>query len=221
MDQTLLVIDPAPVAFDLEAVSQKLRARSTGKSRDILERLAGEARPLARPRAGARLSGLTVLSDDRVRMDDDAVFTSPLLSQHLGGLGRAFPYLATEGRELAEWGGSFSGLERVFANALQHAALKQAEALLEKTLLEKFGLPQVSAMNPGSLPDWPITQQAPLFKALGPLPEKLGVTLLPTFMMKPEHTVSGVFFQTDTKFFNCQLCPRPDCPSRKAPFAEA
>ncbi len=220
MDQTIIVIDQAPAAFDLEAISQKLRIRPGNKSRDILIALAREAQPLARPRAGAKLCGLAVVADNKIQMED-TVFTSPLLPKNMGGLSRAFPYLATEGSELAEWGHSFSGLERIYANALQNAAMKQTEAILEKTVMEKFGIAQVSAMNPGSLTVWPITQQAPLFELLNPLPEKLGVTLLPTFMMKPEHTVSGIYFQTDTKFFNCQLCPRLDCPNRKAPSTVA
>ena len=103
--------------------------------------------------------------------------------------------------ELADWSLSLSSsLEQVFASALREVAVQQAEKLLERTLLERYGIAQV-----------------PLFELLAPLPEKLGVTLLPSLMMRPEYSVSGVFFQTDSKFYNCQLCPKKECPNRKVP----
>ena len=95
--------------------------------------------------------------------------------------------------------------------------VQQAENLLERTLLERYGIAQVSAMNPGSLKVWSLEEQVPLFELLAPLPEKLGVTLLPSLMMRPEYSVSGVFFQTDSKFYNCQLCPKKECPNRRTP----
>ena len=64
-------------------------------------------------------------------------------------------------------------------------AVQQAENLLERTLLERYGIAQVSAMNPGSLKVWSLEEQVPLFELLAPLPEKLGVTLLPSLMMRP------------------------------------
>ena len=220
MDQTSIVLDDVKVEFDLEAIGRKMRTRSSARAETLLRDLSREAEPIAKPRAAAKLCAVTVVSDTRLQLDGQA-FDSPLLIENMGELGRAFPYLATEGDELAEWGRSFSGMERLFANAIQNAAMKQTEALLEKKLRDQFGITQLSAMNPGSLMVWPITQQTPLFELLAPLPEKLGITLLPTFMMKPEQTVSGIFFQTDKKFFSCQLCPRDDCPNRKAPRTAA
>ncbi len=218
MDQTTTAVNQAPVSFDLEALSRKLCIQaSQTKVLDRLAKLAKEAETVAQPKAAARLCGLTVLQDDQVQVGD-VTFVSPLLRQNMGELGRVFPYMATEGEELADWCLSHSSsADRIFANAVREAAVKQHEALLEKKVMDQYGIEQLSAMNPGSLAIWPITQQVPLFQLLAPLPEKLGVTLLPSLMMKPEYTVSGIFFQTGTKFFNCQLCPREDCPNRKAP----
>jgi len=217
MDQNIILVDRLSVSFDLEALGKKLGPRSTPRMEKLLQTLTDEAQPLAKPKAGAKFCTLSVLSDDQVRVDD-TVFKSTLLKQHVDGLGKVFPYLATEGEELAEWSRSYSGLERIVANAVQYAALGQARDRLEEVILEKYGLKQVSAMNPGSLTAWPITQQVPLFELLKPLPETLGITLLPTYMMKPEHSVSGIFFQTDSKFHNCQLCPKEACPSRRVPY---
>lgn len=218
MEQNLIIIQDLAINFDLETLGQQLRVRPGTKMEKILLTLTEEAQPLAKPKAAAKFSALEVLSDDEVRLDQ-AIFKSALLKHHVEGQGKAFPFLATEGQELSEWGRAYDGLERVFANAIQQAAMRLARTSLERTILEKFGLEQVSEMNPGSLTVWPITQQVPLFELLKPLPEKLGVTLLPTYMMKPEQTVSGILFQTDAKFHNCQLCPKTECPSRRVPYS--
>ncbi len=218
MNQTTVIVDQVTVEFDLEAAGRKLRIQpGQAKFVDRLTKLAEEAATVARPKAAAKLCGLNFLDDERVVLGG-ATFTSPLLRQNMGELGRAFPYLSTEGHEMADWAlGLSSSLDKVFATALRETAVKQAEGQLEKKLTEQYGISQVSAMNPGSLAIWPITQQEQLFQALAPFPETLGVTLLPSFMMSPEYAVSGIFFQTETKYFNCQLCPQADCPNRKAP----
>lgn len=218
MDQMLVIVDQFPVEFNLEAVGRKLRLQpGQNKFTDRLARLAEEARAIARPKAAAKLCGLTVLNDEQVGLNG-VTFTSSLLIKNMGQLGRAFPYLATEGLEMADWALSLSSsLDKVFSNSLREAAVKLAEGQLEKKLVEQYGMGQVSAMNPGSLALWPLTQQEQLFQVLAPFPENLGVTLLPSFMMAPEHVISGIFFQTETKYFNCQLCPQAECPNRKAP----
>lgn len=219
MAQKEFVINDVRVEYDMEAVAQKLRLRSSAaKPLERLKKLADEAAAIARPRAAFRLCAMKFGEGDTV-MVDEAVFKSPLLRQNFEGLDRVFPFLATEGTELSAWARAFSDLDRILANALQYEAMNQARTWLENIVMETYGVSQVSAMNPGSLTVWPIAQQTPLFKLLAPLDEKLGVTLLPSFMMKPEHTVSGIYFQTDKKFHNCQLCPREDCPNRKAPYS--
>ncbi len=76
-------------------------------------------------------------------------------------------------------------------------------------------------MNPGSLPDWPLPQQLPLFQLLGDVEGLIGVHLKESFLMVPTKTVSGIFFPTETRFESCQLCPREDCPGRRAPYDAA
>jgi hypothetical protein len=39
-------------------------------------------------------------------------------------------------------------------------------------------------------------------------------------MMDPVHSVSGILFPTEEDFEECSLCPREDCPKRRAPFEE-
>ena len=46
----------------------------------------------------------------------------------------------------------------------------------------------------------------------------IGVHLTESCMMVPTKTVSGLRFHLEESFESCMLCPRPDCPSRKAPY---
>ncbi len=222
MEQTVVLVEGAPVVFDLEALARKLRIRpGQAAAMNKLDKLAEEARALARPRAAAVLCGVRPLSDDELEVGG-VPLSSPLLRKNMGELGRVFPFLATEGTELADWSASLdSALDQIFSCELREAVVKQYEKLLENTLLDVYGIKQLSAMNPGSLEVWPVTQQEHLFRILNPIPEQFGVELLPSFMMKPEYSLSGIFFQTDTKYYNCRLCPRPDCPNRKAAYKPA
>lgn len=194
-------------------------AQKTGLERDSprLAKLAQSAAEHCSCSGAALVAGVLPGPDEAETDIGGIMFTSALLRQKLSGLDRAFPYLATEGAELAAWGASHkNGEDAAIVHAIRQLAVKETERELEKRLCEKFGIPLLSAMNPGSLKDWPLDQQAILFGIFGELPQKMGVSILPSNIMQPDYTVSGVFFQTDKKFYNCQLCPRENCPNRKA-----
>ena len=36
--------------------------------------------------------------------------------------------------------------------------------------------------------------------------------------MVPTKSVSGILFPAEETFASCQLCPRDDCPNRRAPY---
>jgi predicted transcriptional regulator len=73
-------------------------------------------------------------------------------------------------------------------------------------------------MAPGSLEDWPIEEQKPLFVILGDVETSIGVRLTENLVMVPTKSISGIYFPTEISFYSCQLCPRKDCISRKAAF---
>jgi hypothetical protein len=73
-------------------------------------------------------------------------------------------------------------------------------------------------MAPGSLTDWPLREQRPLFALLGDTEALVGVRLTDSCLMLPNKSVSGIRFPTEKHFESCQLCPRPDCPGRRAPY---
>jgi hypothetical protein len=82
----------------------------------------------------------------------------------------------------------------------------------------KYQLGQTAHMNPGSLTDWPITEQLPLFSLFEGAEKQIGVHLTEGCMMQPMKSVSGIFYTSEVKYENCQLCPREGCIDRRAPY---
>jgi hypothetical protein len=75
-------------------------------------------------------------------------------------------------------------------------------------------------MSPGSLEDWPITEQPKLFSLFGDTEKSIGVKLTASLLMIPRKSISGILFPSEEGFVSCRLCPRENCPSRKAEFDE-
>jgi hypothetical protein len=59
-----------------------------------------------------------------------------------------------------------------------------------------------------------------LFQLLADVEASIGVRLNKSLVMIPTKSVSGIYFQTEVSFFNCQLCQRGKCPGRKARYDE-
>lgn len=217
----IVAVEGVPLGIDMPALIRKLKLEGKPALIRRLEKLAAAAVDVARPKAAARLSALDARDDSHLHMDG-VVLTSSLMVENMAGLGRAFPYLVTEGRELSEWGlGLESRFDVVVSATLREIAPTQYLKLLEEKLLQEYGMRQLSLMSPGSLDAWPIEQQDELFRILSPVPDRLGVELLPSFMMKPEYSESGVFFETEKKYYNCRLCPQSNCRGRKAAYQGA
>ena len=91
---------------------------------------------------------------------------------------------------------------------------------MRKQIRGRYLLKKTALMTPGSLEDWPIQEQKPLFSILGDVEKAVGVRVTESLMMIPAHSVSGIFFPTEVSFESCQLCPRENCPGRRAPYDE-
>jgi len=213
-----VILQDFEVSYDDRLIYERLRIKPGSSPERQLEALLPVARTLARPKAAFKIIKPENAGEGRVSLDG-VVFKSDLLSKHLSEANWAFPYVATCGRELDEWARSLSGLEQFMANEIMIVTLHQAVRQTENLLRARFELTEVSAMNPGSLPsEWPIMEQQPLFELMGEYPGQIGVQLLPSLLMNPGKSVSGIYFKTNEKFHSCQLCTKADCPSRKAPF---
>lgn len=212
-----VVLDNIAWTVDPLALAGKLRLAARPRLRDAFVALAASAGRIARPRALYRAVYVDSRSEDGVVLDGVA-FTSRVLRVNLDTAHRAFAHVCTCGAELDAWAATFTGpLERYWADALCEAALRLASDALRAELQHRFRIARLSSMAPGSLPDWPLEQQRPLFQLIGDVPGLIGVTLTPNLMMVPAKSTSGISFATETTFESCQLCPREECPGRRAP----
>ena len=144
---------------------------------------------------------------------------SRVLRKNLDQAERIFPFVITLGPKLGEkQADSTDLLENFYLDTIGNVALNSARKQLKRHLKSEFALEKISSMAPGSLLDWPIEEQAPLFKLLGDVDAAIGVKLSNSLLMLPAKSISGIYFPTEVSFFSCQLCPRERCESRKAKY---
>jgi cobalamin-dependent methionine synthase I len=109
-------------------------------------------------------------------------------------------------------------LHRYWGEITNEMALRTAAHALHEHMAEQYRPGHVSTMSPGSLSDWPLQEQRPLFALLGAPEQTIGVRLTASLLMVPMKSASGIGFPTEERFESCQLCPREDCPGRRAPY---
>jgi hypothetical protein len=213
-----LTLDTIPLQFDLEQLCQNLRVKEGSEHVGKLKRLLAQAQSVGKPKAFYRPAFIESGADDRVVISG-IDFTSRVLRVNLERVHRVFPYVATCGLELEQWSLSFDDmLDKYWADAIKEMALRTAVQYLHDHLIEHYRLLRISRMNPGSLPDWPLPEQRPLFDLLGNGPGLIGIHLTDSFLMKPIKSVSGIWFPTEESFESCRLCPRERCRGRRAPY---
>lgn len=163
--------------------------------------------------------GVSLDDDGKTVRAGDMKFKSRVLHVNMKGISTAFPYVATGGRELHDLAASMPDpLSKYWVDSFAEAALRSALTHGFKEVHAREGTGTLYAMNPGSLPDWPISQQRPLFDLLGDVMGDIGVELTDSFLMMPVKSVSGLMFEAKEHYTNCSLCPREGCPGRREPY---
>jgi hypothetical protein len=215
------VLDTIPLNLDVPALLGQARVKeNSALSRELLP-LAEEGAQLARPKALYLVAYVSDRGDDFVEIEGRR-FSSRVLRVNLEKAYRVFPHLATCGMELQEWAERIEDpLHRFWAETVKHLALAAAMKALAEHIGTAYRPGDTSSMNPGSLPDWPIEQQQLLFDLFGSGASRIGVRLTESMLMVPTKSVSGIRFPTTEHFESCQLCPRENCPGRRAPFEPA
>ena len=207
------------IDFDIDPDEVLHRAHLTEADADITQgvrELIEQAQQVARPKAVYEVCYVENKRPDSVELAG-ITFTSRVLRVNLDQVERVFAYVATCGTELTEIsapGGDM--LPDYCLDVIKEMALRAALVHLRDCLKARYALGQTSSMNPGSLEDWPITQQKELFGIFGDVEQLVGVRLTESFLMIPTKSVSGIIFPTEIKFQSCQLCSRERCPNRGA-----
>jgi hypothetical protein len=213
-----VTLDRLPFHVEMEPLLKKIRIRPGSGNEREFRRLVELAEGVARPKAIYKLAFIEAKEDAAVVIEGIR-FASRVLRVNLDTANRVFAFVGTSGVELETWADAQEELlARFWADAINQAVLGAAMGSFRAHLIERFAVPQMMTMNPGSLADWPIREQRPLFALLGDVKAAIGVELTPSLLMTPTKTVSGIFFPSEETFASCQLCPREDCPNRRAAY---
>jgi len=212
------IIDAIPFEVELGQFLRSLHIEEGDSDAERVRELLAAARAVARPRAMFRESYVDSKADASVVIDG-ITLSSRVLRVNLGEAHRAFPFLATCGTELDAWSGTITDMfQRYWADKIKEHALGCAIKAVNDAITQRYSLGVTTTMTPGSLDDWPISQQSALFALLGRPREAIGVTLTDSFLMVPTKSVSGLRFPAEVTFESCQLCPREKCPGRRARY---
>lgn len=216
-----IIIENIPFEINIDHLLKYLHMDKNSNAAKKIIDAAEEARSIAKPKALYRQSYIDSSGDDFVVIDG-VTLQSRIMGINLNGVGMVFPFAATCGKEIEEWSSGFDNyLDRFWADHVKTMALGSAVNSLNRHVEENFSPGgKMSMMNPGSLKDWPITEQEKLFTIIGDSYMKIGIKLTESFMMFPLKTVSGIMYPSEEKFINCQLCARENCQGRRAPYDE-
>ncbi|ATW23913.1 vitamin B12 dependent-methionine synthase activation domain-containing protein [Candidatus Formimonas warabiya] len=204
--------------IDLDQLLHHLHIKPGSPHVEKVKRLVDEAASVAKPKAVYQVAYVDEKNDNDVVING-IKFTSRVLRVNLEEAYRVFPYVVTCGAELEEWSKKIDDMFDSFCvDAIKEAVLRSARQNFTALIDQEYGLGHAANMNPGSLQDWPLREQKPLFQLLGNVKDLIGVELTDSFLMIPIKTVSGIRFPKEGTYENCQLCPREKCPGRKAPY---
>jgi hypothetical protein len=213
------VLEDIPLRLDIEKL---LESPSMGGNnpamKKSLDELVDAVRRIAHPKALYRVSYVDERSETRVSIDG-VRFESTILRRNLEKVERVFPYVVTAGRELEAIPVESGDILRAFClDALKELVLEETLFHLERHIQKTFTPGVLTHMNPGSLKDWPLSQQPALFSLFGDVDELVGVRLRESHLMDPLKSVSGIYFPTEIDFKSCRLCTRHPCMKRRAAY---
>jgi hypothetical protein len=212
------VLDHISFQVDLGQLFKMIHVREGSANATEVTRMVAEAEAVARPKALYIPAYIDERGDDYV-IADGLKFTSRVLAVNTQNTHRIFPYVCTSGVELEAWANDQDDvLARYWADMINQIGVGIAGATLYTHLQECYGMAQLSSMNPGSLGSWPLSEQRVLFALLGDVQGAIGVELTPSLLMTPTKSASGIQFPTEGTFASCQLCPRQNCPNRRAEY---
>jgi len=217
MKNSIIIIDTIPLQMDPAFLCKALFVKPGSEMEGRLCELVAEAQNIARPKAAYREITVQQTTQDGLCIDG-IEFKSRLLMTNLTSAKKMYAFIATCGTELDAWAKTSSDmLESFWKDTIMNMSLGVAIGALEKQLRPLCEEEHLSSMNPGSLEDWPITEQRPLFGILKTAPVDIGITLTESHLLVPLKSLSGIYFDSKDNFCNCHLCPRESCLGRRAP----
>ena len=213
------ILKNIPIELKMAEIKRRLHI-TRDQDLNLARELVDYSQKLVDAKALYKICYIDEKHEDTVSVDGLS-FKSKVLRKNLDAVERIFPYVVTIGPRFEEDVRNCEDIIRkYYLDMIGTLAITSALTYLKKHLQSKYALDKVSFMSPGSLADWPIEEQRPLFDLLEDTESTIGVKLTDSLLMLPAKSESGIFFPTETTFLNCQLCPRKECMGRKGPYNE-
>ncbi|MFH2041564.1 MAG: vitamin B12 dependent-methionine synthase activation domain-containing protein [Acidobacteriota bacterium] len=212
------VIENIPIRMKPADIRKKMRLPEKYAERGEVDRFVAEVLPLLQPRAVYELEEITHKNDLGIQVGR-ILFNSRVLARNVRDAERVFPFILTIGDRLEKKAAEEDDLLCQYVlEGIGDLALHAVDRYVKETVCRMHGITRLSSMSPGSLSDWPIEEQKPLFSLLKQGSGVIGVRLTDNLLMLPRKSLSGIYFSTKREFFSCRLCPRENCPGRLAPY---
>jgi cobalamin-dependent methionine synthase I len=209
---------PIPVVLDPKEIAAQLRFDPVRAGFENLDELVALAQQLIDPHGVCEVGYIGERGEGTVEVAG-MTFESQVLRRNLENANKVFPYIITVGPALERAAGAQTDLlKQYYLEEMANISLEQAASTLSSRLEARYGLGPLSNMSPGSLEDWPITEQQKLFSIFGDTESVVGVRLTDSMLMLPRKSISGILFPSEEGFVACQLCDRARCHGRKAPY---
>ncbi len=213
-----IILKDIPFNVDVNSLRDVVHIRKESRYENELTHLIDEALAIAKPKALYKPAFFDVKDDEHVNIDG-VLLKSRVLAVNVENAYRVFPFVATCGADLDDWARSKKDMmDRFIADAISGLALQSIFEFAHDHFKEQYHIEKIAIMTPGSIQDWPLEEQKPLFEILGDVQQSIGVHITDHLVMIPSYSVSGVIFPTEVSFESCQLCPREKCPGRRATY---
>jgi hypothetical protein len=199
-------IDPIPVTLDPGEIAVRLRFDPVRAGFESLDELIALAQGLIRPRAVYEVAYTGAKGNGTVEVAG-VTFESPILLKNLEPANKVFPYIITVGPDLERAASAQDDLlKQYYLEEMANMALESAAGWLGGQLETRYGVTGLANMSPGSLEDWPITEQAKLFSIFGDTEKAVGVRLTDSMLMLPRKSISGILFPSLPRAQSCLYC---------------
>lgn len=213
------ILEYIHVNLDLEEIKRMLHMEKRDDWSQV-QTLVESAQSLITARAAYKVCYIESKIEDAITIDGRSL-KSRVLRKNIDNVERIFPYVITIGNRLEEKTRACNDLlKKYYLDTIGNLALTDVRKYLKDQLRARYALDGMSYMSPGSLKDWAIEEQRPLFSILGDVEASIGVRLNENLVMIPNKSLSGIYFPTKIPFYSCQLCHREDCSARKTPYDE-
>lgn len=220
LEKTMIVEEHPHVELAKLLKAVRLDPESAPEEAVEIEKMLEGALAVARPKAIYGLAQVESRDENGVTVDG-VRFRSALVSRNLAKTSRIVPHVSTCGVEAEEWSLQYKDdpLYEFWADAIKLQLLGVIGTKLREEVRRRY-FPEgdMSAMGPGSLAAWPLTEQRPLFALLGGVTPDIGARLTDSCLILPSKSNSGFFFSAESHYENCRYCPLIKCPNRRAPF---